>query len=121
IGAMRNQLTMQFLGESILLCLFAFILAIGLCNALHPLFGSLLGRSIPLNAVGAGGYILLLFAISLGIGILAGIYPALVMSGFNPIAVLKGRFRSTGQDLVLRQTLVVFQFTISTVLIIGTI
>jgi len=121
IGAMRNQLTMQFLGESILLCLFAFLLSIGLCNALHPLFGSLLGKSIPLNAVGAGGYILLLLGISIGIGILAGTYPALVMSGFNPIAVLKGRFKSTGQGLALRQTLVVFQFTISTVLIIGTI
>lgn len=66
-------------------------------------------------------YILLLLGISIGIGILAGTYPALVMSGFNPIAVLKGRFKSTGQGLALRQTLVVFQFTISTVLIIGTI
>ena len=121
IGALRSQLMMQFLGESIVLCLFAFLLSVGLCNALHPLFGSLLGKNIPLNAVGAPGYILLLLAIATGIGLLAGIYPALVLSGFNPIAVLKGRFKSTGQGLALRQTLVVFQFTISTILIIGTI
>src|SRR5262249_4572313 len=79
------------------------------------------GKTIPLNAVSALGYIPLLLAIATGIGLLAGIYPALVLSGFNPIAVLKGRFRSTGQGLALRQTLVVFQFTISTVLIIVTI
>jgi putative ABC transport system permease protein len=118
IGAMRNQLTIQFLGESILLCLFAFILAIGLTNALHPLFNSLLNKNIPLNA---SSYLSLLFLISLGIGAIAGIYPALVMSGFNPIAVLKGRFTTTKSGLAMRQTLVVFQFTISTVLIIGTI
>jgi len=121
IGAMRTQLTIQFLSESILLCLFAFVLSIGLCNALHPLFGSLLGKNIPLGAFGAGGYITLLFLIAIGIGTIAGIYPALVMSGFNPIAVLKGRFKSTAQGLAMRQVLVVFQFTISTALIIGTI
>ena len=121
IGAMRNQLTMQFLGESILLCFFAFVLSIGLCNALHPLFNSLLNKNIPLNATGAGGYLSMLFSIAIGIGAIAGIYPALVMSGFNPIAVLKGRFAATKSGLAMRQVLVVFQFTISTVLIIGTI
>jgi putative ABC transport system permease protein len=112
---------MQFLGESILLCLFAYVLAIGLTNALHPVFNSLLNKNIPLKAANANGYLLLLFAIAVSIGAIAGIYPALVMSGFNPIAVLKGRFAATKNGLVMRQTLVVFQFTISTVLIIGTI
>ncbi len=121
IGAMRTQLTLQFLGESILLCLIAFTLATALCNVLHPVFTGLLGKDIPLKAFGAGGYIGLLLVISIGIGALAGIYPALVMSGFNPITVLKGRFVSTKTGLAMRQVLVVFQFTISTVLIIGTI
>jgi putative ABC transport system permease protein len=121
IGAMRGQLTLQFLGESILLCLIAFCLAIGLCNILHPIFTGLLGKDIPLQAFGSGGYVGLLFVIAIGIGALAGIYPALVMSGFNPIAVLKGRFVSTKTGLTMRQMLVVFQFTISTALIIGTI
>ncbi|HXO76909.1 MAG TPA: ABC transporter permease, partial [Puia sp.] len=121
VGAVRAQLTAQFLGESILLCLIACVLAIGLCNLLHPVFSTMLGKNIPLKAFGAGGYIGLLLGISIAIGCVAGIYPALVMSGFNPIAVLKGRFVSTRKGLAMRQVLVVFQFTISTVLIIGTI
>jgi len=121
IGAVRAQLILQFLGESILLCLIACGLAIGLCNILHPVFTNLLGKEIPLKAFGAGGYVGLLFVIGIGIGCFAGIYPALVMSGFNPIAVLKGRFVSSKNGLTMRQVLVVFQFTISTVLIIGTI
>jgi putative ABC transport system permease protein len=121
IGAVRGQLTWQFMGESILLCLIAFVLAIGLCNALQPLFTQLLATHIPLHAFGYNSYILILFGIAIGIGAVAGIYPALVMSGFNPIAVLKGRFVSTKKGLAMRQILVVFQFTISTALIIGTI
>jgi putative ABC transport system permease protein len=121
IGAVRGQLTRQFMGESILLCLLAFVLALGLCNALQPLFTSLLDKHIPLHASGDSSYILILLAIAIGIGGVAGIYPALVMSGFNPIAVLKGRFVTTRNGMNMRQVLVVFQFTISTVLIIGTI
>ncbi|GGB24480.1 ABC transporter permease [Puia dinghuensis] len=121
IGAVRGQLTLQFLGESILLCLLAFVLAIALCNALHPLFGILLGKDIPLQAFGAGSYVALLLGIAIGIGVIAGIYPALVLSGFNPVAVLKGRFGSSRKGLRLREVLVVFQFVISTALIIGTI
>jgi len=121
IGAIRAQLTLQFLGESILLCIIAFGMAIGLCNILHPVFTGLLGKDIPLKAIGAGGYVGLLFVVSIAIGVLAGIYPALVMSGFNSIAVLKGRFVSTKNGMAMRQILVIFQFTISTALIIGTI
>jgi putative ABC transport system permease protein len=121
VGAVRAQLLRQFIGESILLCLLAFLLAIGLCKILQPLFTGLLEKNIPLNAFGANGYLLFLLVLSIGIGILAGIYPALMMSGFHPIAVLKGRFVSTKSGLMMRQVLVVFQFTISTVLIIGTI
>jgi len=120
IGAVRTQLTMQFLGESILLCLIAFGVAVGLCNILHPVFTGLLDKNIPLNN-SHGDYVLELLGVALGIGVLAGIYPALIMSGFNPIAVLKGRFVSTKNGLAMRQVLVVFQFTISTALIIGTI
>ena len=121
VGAIRGQLTSQFLGESILLCLIAFAIATGLCNLLHPLFTGLLGKDIPLQAFGAGGYVGLLLVIAIGIGALAGIYPALVMSSFNPIVVLKGRLISTKKGFTMRQILVVFQFTISTALIIGTI
>ncbi|HEY4108729.1 ABC transporter permease [Puia sp.] len=120
IGAVRAQLTIQFLGESILLCVIAFGLAVGLCNILHPVFTQLLDKNIPLNN-SHGDYLLELLGIALGIGVIAGAYPALIMSGFNPIAVLKGRFVSTKNGFAMRRVLVVFQFTISTALIIGTL
>jgi putative ABC transport system permease protein len=120
LGAVREQLTIQFLFESTLLCLFAFGFAVGLSNLLHPLFTGLLQKNIPLNNA-HGDYVFELLAIALGIGLLAGFYPALVISGFNPISVLKGRFTATRSGMAMRQVLVVFQFTISTVLIIGTI
>jgi putative ABC transport system permease protein len=103
------------------LCLIAFALALGLCNLLHPVFTGLLGVDIPFRAFGAGGYVGVLLLTAIAVGVLAGIYPALVMSGFNPIAALKGRFISTKNGLAMRRVLVVFQFTISTGLIIGTI
>lgn len=121
VGAARWQLTLQFLGESILLCLIAFGLAVALCNALLPVFNQLLGKNIPLDFFGYGSYVWTLFGIALGIGAIAGIYPALILSGFKPIAVLKGRFVPGKNELTLRQVLVVFQFTISIVLIVGTI
>jgi putative ABC transport system permease protein len=120
IGAVRAQLTLQFLGEAIILCLIAFVLAVGLSNILHPVFTGLLDRDIPVSS-GHGEYILELFGISMGIGVLAGVYPALVLSAFDPIAVLKGRFAASGKGLLMRRVLVVFQFTISTALIIGII
>ena len=124
LGAVRAQLTMQFLGESLLLCLLAFVLAIALCNVLHPVFVGLLDKNIPLQR-GKDNYVLELLGVSVGIGVLAGAYPALVLSAFDPISVLKGRFVSSrkgmGKGLGMRQVLVVLQFTVSTVLIIGTI
>jgi putative ABC transport system permease protein len=120
IGAVRMQLTIQFLFESVLLCLFAFGLAVALCNLLHPLFTGLLQKNIPLNNA-HGDYVIELLSTALGIGLLAGIYPALVMSGFNPIYVLKGRFTATRSGMAMRRVLVVLQFTVSTVLIIGVI
>ncbi len=121
IGAVRSQLTLQFLGESILLCLFAFVLAVGLSNVLHPVFTGLLDKSIPLNDRN-GEYILESYSAFLWVSAYSrGSIPPLVLSAFDPIAVLKGRFASTGKGLLMRRALVVFQFTISTVLIIGII
>jgi putative ABC transport system permease protein len=121
IGAGRLQLTRQFLGESILICFIAFIFATGLCAWILPLFNQLAGKTISTGIFSHGGYILTLFTIAVIIGLLAGIYPALVLSAFQPIASLKGRFSSSRRGLFLRRSLVVFQFTISITLIIGTV
>jgi len=120
IGAEKFQLTRQFLGESILISLIAFVLSLGICSLLLPWFNQLAGKTVSTGIFTRPGNILTLGAIALTIGLLAGIYPALVLSSFRPIASLKGRFSTSGKGLFLRRSLVVFQFTISIVLIIGT-
>jgi putative ABC transport system permease protein len=120
VGAARSQLTRQFLGESILISLVAFVLSVGLCSLAFPLFNQLAGKTIGSNIFTQPGSILTLLVIALIIGLLAGIYPALVLSSFQPIASLKGRFSTSTRGLFLRKGLVIVQFTISIALIIGT-
>jgi putative ABC transport system permease protein len=120
IGAVRFQLTRQFLSESVLLCLISFVFASALCEALLPSFNLLAGKTVSTGVFSRPGELLDLMGIALAIGLLAGVYPALVLSGFRPIESLKGRFTSGSRGLLLRRGLVVFQFTISIFLIIGT-
>lgn len=120
VGAARAQLTAQFLGESLLISLIAFVLALGLCTLILPLFNQLAGKTISTGIFDQPGYVLTLLGIALLIGLTAGVYPALVLSGFQPITSLKGRFSTSTRGLLLRKGLVVVQFTVSIVLIIGT-
>jgi putative ABC transport system permease protein len=120
IGAARSQLTMQFLGESVILCLISFVFAALLISLLLPLFNQLAGKIISQDIL-EHGYIFILLLISLLIGLVAGAYPALALSGFKPVVILKGRFSSTAKGSLLRKGLVVFQFTISIILIVGTL
>jgi putative ABC transport system permease protein len=121
VGAARSQLTGQFLGESILICFIAFLLAVGICVLLLPLFNQLSGKVISHGIFEYAGTTLTLLIIAIAIGLFAGIYPALVLSGFRPIAVLKGNFASGKKGVLLRQGLVIAQFVISIALIAGTI
>jgi putative ABC transport system permease protein len=120
IGAGRFQLTRQFMSESVLLCLISFVLAAALCEALLPSFNLLAGKTVSAGVLSQPDELLIWAGIALVIGLLAGIYPALVLSGFRPIESLKGRFSSSRRGLLLRRCLVVFQFAISIFLIIGT-
>ena len=120
IGAARLQLTGQFLVESILISLLAFSLSLCLCGMAEPLFNQLAGKTVSSGILNQPAKVFSLLMIALVIGLLAGIYPALVLSSFQPIASLKGRFSSSARGLFLRRSLVVFQFTISIALIIGT-
>ena len=121
IGAARMQLTGQFLGESVIISLIAFLLALCLCSLAEPLFNQLAGKTVSTGLFTQWANIISLLVIALLIGVLAGVYPALVLSAFRPIASLKGRFSSSARGLFLRRSLVVFQFTISIALIIGTV
>lgn len=121
VGAARIQLAKQFIGESVIISLLAFMFAVVLCIIFMPLFNQLAGKvistSIVNNPYGIAGLLLL----SIGIGVVAGFYPSLVLSSFMPVVVLKGKFTTGMRGLMLRKGLVVFQFMVSVVLIVGTI
>ncbi|MBS1596931.1 MAG: ABC transporter permease [Bacteroidetes bacterium] len=121
VGAEKSNLALQFIGESVMLCLIAFLLSTGICALLLPSFNMLAGKTISHGIFQNISYILILFFGAIGIGLLAGIYPALVLSSFKPVVVLKGRFVTGTRGIILRKGLVVAQFTISIALIIGTI
>jgi putative ABC transport system permease protein len=121
VGAGRFQLTGQFIGESVVICLIAFVLTIGFCAITLPLFNQLAGKHISHDLFIEPVPFLLLFLLSLAIGLIAGIYPSMVLSSFKPVSVLKGRFSTGASGLILRKGLVVFQFTISIALIVGTL
>ncbi|NLU95786.1 ABC transporter permease [Chitinophaga sp. Ak27] len=121
VGATRQELLRQFIGECLLLCLMAFVLTLVLFSALLPAFNLLAGKTISDGLIAEPVYIVILLLAAILIGLLAGIYPALVLSSFKPIMVLKGRFSTSSKGTLLRKGLVVTQFAISITLIIGTI
>jgi putative ABC transport system permease protein len=121
VGALKSQLARQFAGESVILCLIAFVLTFVFAWLLIPLFNQLSGKTIVEGIFQQPSYLLILFLSSIAIGLLAGFYPALILSSFDPIVVLKGRFASGTKGAFLRKGLVIFQFSISIALITGTI
>ncbi|PSL47962.1 putative ABC transport system permease protein [Chitinophaga niastensis] len=121
VGATKMELIRQFIGECVLLCLIAFALTIILFAALLPMFNLLAGKTISTGIFENPWYIVTLLVAAIGIGLLAGFYPALVLSSFKPVTVLKGRFATGTKGIILRKGLVVTQFAISIALIIGTL
>jgi len=121
LGAQRMQLARQFLGESILQSLLALTMALLLLVGLHPAFETLTGKPLPFD-LGTGVPVLLGFlGLALGVGALAGMYPALLLSAFKPAHVLKGDADQGTRGALIRQGLVVFQFVISIALMISTV
>ncbi|NVM63368.1 putative ABC transport system permease protein [Mucilaginibacter sp. SG538B] len=120
IGAARKQLIIQFLSETVIICLFAFLFTILLSNLLLPFYNQLSGK-ITNTTIFVHGYVFDLFLLSLSIGAVAGLYPAFVLSGFKPIATLSGRISKSFKGIIIRKSLVVVQFTVSIILIVGTI
>jgi len=120
IGAMRGQLIGGFYAESMLIALIAFVLCLGIAWLLLPFFNEVAGKHIRIPWLSplfwAGGVVFASLT-----GIIAGSYPALYLSSFRPVKVLKGTFRAGRFAAVPRQVLVVLQFSVSVVLIIGTI
>ncbi len=120
LGALRNQLIWQFIGESILITLISCILSILLLFLLMPFYNDLLGYQLNVSFNSLPIYLFLLGVILL-VGFLAGSYPAFFLSAFSPVQALKGKLRLGKGGAFFRQMLVVVQFSISVFLIIGTI
>lgn len=123
VGADRKQLILQFTGETILLSVLSMIIAAVATMILLPSLNNFTGKAISFNPVTNPIFAVLLVIAGIVIGILAGMYPALVLSGFQPIKVLKG-MKPTGDSSIhaswLRQGLVVIQFALSALLIVST-
>ena len=117
-GAHRRQLVHQFLGEALLLSFLAFVLALGLVELTLPKFSAFVGKDMmPERSL---YHLLAVPGLVCFVGLLAGSYPALFLSAFEPVVVLTGQFKTGLKGTVLRRGLVVFQFAMSILLIIGT-
>jgi putative ABC transport system permease protein len=121
IGAMRRQLIFQFLGESILITFLALILALGMTLLVLPIFSNVIERSLTLSF--SENKILLpgLFILVLVVGLISGSYPALYMSSLRPFLVLKGKIENRAKGINLQKSLLVLQYAVSIILVIGSI
>lgn len=120
IGAEKKQLLVQFLGESIIICIAAVILSLAIAVSLLPAFNELTNEQLHASALLSVSFISFSFLVAIIVSVLAGIYPALILTGFQPVKVLKGSFKNTTSGQALRKSLIVFQFAISVFLIVST-
>jgi putative ABC transport system permease protein len=120
VGGTRKQLIIQFLGESFVLCLIAFILAIVLVELFLPLFNRLSNKALELSYLVDLKLIASYFGLFMLTGLLSGFYPALVLSGYNPVQSLYKKFNIAGKNY-LQKSLVVLQFATASFLITATL
>jgi len=121
VGSTKKNLIRQFLGESLLLTFIALLISIGLVELMLPSFNILTGNIMSLNLSFSPFLVLFLFGLLIIVGILAGFYPALILSNFKTVTVLKGSFKTGRKGTTLRKVLVVFQFSLSIALIVMTV
>ncbi|MDP4256420.1 MAG: ABC transporter permease, partial [Bacteroidota bacterium] len=112
-GVTRQQLILQFLGESLLTAFVAVLLSFGLVMLLFPVFNSLSGKGFTIGTLFQPFNIFLVLAVGLFTGLAGGSYPAFYLSAFQPVSVLKGTLSKASGNVTLRRTLVVLQFSIS--------
>jgi putative ABC transport system permease protein len=122
LGSEKKQLIRQFLTEALLYAFLSMFIALFLVAVLLPLFNTIAGKSLSFATVFSSGMWIFIILLTIVTGLLAGSYPAFYLTSFNPVAVLKGGvFKKSLSNLLIRNGLVVFQFTVSVALIICTI
>ena len=119
-GSTRSQLVAQFLSESLLTALISVLLSVTLMIVLLPVFNSLSGKTFTLQTLLEPFNLLLLLSVALFTGLIGGSYPALYLSGFKPVSILKGSLSKASGNVNLRRSLVVLQFSISMIMLICT-
>jgi len=121
IGAHRNQLAAQFLGETVLLSLLALVLAVGMVKLCLPYVNQLSQRNLELSLLGNPVLFLGLLGLAVLVGVISGLYPAVFLSSFQPVKVLKGTVITGPNKAGLRNALVVGQFSSAVFLMIATV
>lgn len=121
LGGYKKQLFYQFMGESFLICSIAILIGILLVFIALPFFNDLVGKKLSFNLFSHPGIIPSLLVLTIFIGLFSGAYPALYLSSFEPVQVLKNSTIQAKGNVVFRKVLVTFQFTLSVILIIGTL
>jgi putative ABC transport system permease protein len=121
LGALRYQLIARFLAESAVVNAISIVISIAIVSSVLPAFNTLSGLNLVASDLTAGWFVVLCIALWLIGSCLSGLYPAIVLSSFKPAAVLKGKFQKSSHGVLLRKSLVVFQFTASVTLIAGTL
>ena len=119
MGANKNLLICQFLGESFIMCLIALLLGLTLAWMLLPVFNNLTQKHM--DPLSQPGLIAWIAGLTMVTGLLSGLYPAFYLSAFKPVSVLKGKILNSFSATIIRKGLVVFQYTISICLVIGAI
>jgi putative ABC transport system permease protein len=120
LGAERRQLIVQFLCEALLISFMAILLGLVFAELLLPKFNALSGKQMALTSLFQEGHVVAPLAIAFFAGIFAGIYPALFMSAFRPVEIMKGKLKVGGRR-TLTKSLVVFQFALSVILAVSAI
>ncbi len=120
VGSQRSNIINQFLSESVMYSVISFVFGIGIALAFLPYFNSIADKTISLPWMDLW-FVPTLLSVAVLIGIIAGIYPSFYLSSFKPIQVLKGSLTQGAKRSPLRSSLVIFQFTISIILLIGTL
>lgn len=120
IGAVRSQLIMQHLTESIIVTFVSAVIAMLLVVAGTPLLNNIYQRFADFTMLFEPLNVLMIVSFIVGVGVIAGLYPAFVLSSFKPVSVLKGSFKNSAGGIQLRKALVVVQFTISIALMVST-
>lgn len=121
VGALRNQLVLQFLTESVVFTLLSMVIAISVMDMFFPYFNQITGKAFDINLESLKQYFLPLLTISLVVAAISGSYPAYYMASLKPVYSLKGKISGEKNASGFRSGLVVFQFTLSIVMIVSTI